>query len=146
MIVDVIWAMANHRTDVDREWLTRGPLVEFGDTHIRVVPPEELIWSKLYVLQKDRSDWPDIFNILHAAGATLDWNHLLARLGEDRALLNAVLTVFRWLAPHRAAELPARLWHLKDGPTPPDDEVNCEHVRLLDTRPWFRPLESGENC
>ena len=30
-----------------------------------MLPPEELIWAKLYVLQRDRSDWPDILNLLY---------------------------------------------------------------------------------
>ncbi len=141
VIVDCIWAMANHRTDVDRAWLTRGPVVEFGGEMVHVVPPEELIWSKLYVLQRDRCDWPDVLNIVHAVGPELDWERLFDRLGADGPLLDSLLSVFKWLVPERAAQLPSWLWKRKK--KKPRLAAGCERVRLLDTRPWFRPLEAS---
>ncbi|HYP13028.1 MAG TPA: nucleotidyl transferase AbiEii/AbiGii toxin family protein, partial [Bryobacteraceae bacterium] len=50
VIVDAIWAMANKRAKVDEVWLTRGPVISMFDEEFPVVPPEELIWSKLYVM------------------------------------------------------------------------------------------------
>ncbi len=141
VIVDCIWSMANHRTDVDRAWLTRGPVVEFGGENVHVVPPEELIWSKLYVLQRDRCDWPDVLNIVHAIGPELDWERLFHRLNSDAPLLDGILSVFRWLVPDRAAQLPSWLWKRKR--KKPRLPAGCERVRLLDTRPWFRPLEAA---
>ena len=61
VIVDTIWAMANKRTQVDKVWLN-GPQILLCGQAVTVIPPEELIWSKLYVLQRDRCDWPDIIN------------------------------------------------------------------------------------
>ena len=150
VIVDAIWAMANHRTEVDGDWLTRGPLVEFGQEFVRVIPPEELIWSKLYVLQRDRSDWPDVLNLVHATGPALDWKRLLERLGNDTPLLDALLTVFQWMCPARAAELPSFVWKLrqpvKRQTASNGVAVECDRVRLLDTRPWFRPAEDAHLC
>ncbi len=144
VIVDAIWAMANHRAEVDRDWLARGPLVTFDDEAIHVVPPEELIWSKLYVLQKDRCDWPDVLNIVHALGPELDWRRLLQRVGPDDArLLDGLLSVFRWLTPERAKELPSWLWQAH-GKSRTSEEETANHVRLLDSRPWFRPMEKSE--
>jgi hypothetical protein len=138
-IVDVIWAMANHRAEVDDWWVTAGPKIRMFGHDIRVVPVEELIWSKLYVLQRDRCDWPDIVNLMNAIAGTLDWDHLLERTGEDSPLLKAVISVFSWVCPARAMSIPRRIWdqlglapdfecHLEDRPSPKD---------LLDTRPWL---------
>ena len=77
VIVDSIWAMANRRAEVDEGWLSRGPLIRMFGQEFRAIPPEELIWSKLYVLQRDRCDWPDILNLICATGPNLDWNHLI---------------------------------------------------------------------
>lgn len=141
VIVDAIWSMANHRTDVDEAWLTLGPAVQFGGELVRVAPPEELIWSKLYVLQRDRSDWPDVLNLIYAVGAAIDWERLLDRLGDDALLLEGVLAVFRWLDPNRAAALPSWLSRLSKRRPLSDPTDPCERVRLLDSRPWFRPFE-----
>jgi hypothetical protein len=43
IIVDTIWAMANHRTDVDEGWLSRGPEIAIRGERIRAIPVEELI-------------------------------------------------------------------------------------------------------
>src|SRR4051794_10534791 len=106
IIVDAIWAMANRRTYVDERWMSAGQCIQLFGESFRVIPAEELIWSKLYVLQRDRCDWPDILNLIHATGPTLDWDHLLKRVGVDRPLIRGVLSVFSWVSPSRAAEIP----------------------------------------
>ncbi|MFN7945079.1 MAG: nucleotidyltransferase [Blastocatellia bacterium] len=146
-IVDVIWEMANHRSQVDRHWLTRGPLVEVEGMQLRLLPPEELLWGKLYVLQRDRCDWPDILNLLYATGEDLDWQRLLDRVGRDDGLLAGVVTVFAWLCPGRAGNIPAWLWQRLRLPEPVINssvEVNRDHVVLIDSRPWFSPVLNPE--
>jgi hypothetical protein len=135
-IVDVIWQMANYRTEVDDLWLTRGPEILLHNHRIRLLPPEELIWSKLYVLQRERCDWPDLLNIFHAMGQTLDWNYLLRRIGPDAPVLGGLLNVFGWLCPEQARQFPARLWSLV-GLRKPASLPDQHRVQLLDTRDWF---------
>jgi hypothetical protein len=137
VIVDAIWAMANKRAQVDQGWLTRGPLVHMFGQDFRVIPPEELIWSKLYVLQRDRCDWPDILNLIYATGPTLDWDHLLKRVGEDRPLVKGVLSVFAWVCPDRASLIPRAVWRAMGLPVPKLDEGNPSREDLLDSRPWL---------
>lgn len=145
IIVDVIWAMANTPIDVDEAWLARGPQIDLRGELLPIIPPEELIWAKLFVLQKDRSDWPDVFNLLYATGPQLDWEHLLARLGAEEApLLIGALNVFAWLSPHRARQLPTWLWDRLRLPVPDEDPLPEATMRwraaLLDSRPWFIPV------
>ena len=64
LILDLIWQMPNHRACVDDEWLARGPVVAIHGTPVRLIPVEEMLWAKLYVLQWDRCDWPDVWNLL----------------------------------------------------------------------------------
>lgn len=139
-IVDVIWAMANHRAEVDARWIWGGPSVAMFGQEFRVIPVEELIWSKLYVLQRDRCDWPDIVNLLNARAATLDWDHLIERAAEDGPLLKGVLSVFSWVCPDSARAVPKRIWD-KLGLSPAVSEEPPENrpkpKDLLDTRPWL---------
>ena len=139
VIVDVIWAMSNRRAEVDELWLTRGPQVVARGETLTVLPAEELLWNKLYILQRDRCDWGDVLNILQAAGSTLDWEHLLARLEEDVPLLRGALSVFAWLASERSRELPPDLWTRLHLPPPEDAPPGTgeQRVNLIDTRPWF---------
>ena len=141
IIVDTIWATANRRAIVDQGWLTRGPEIELRGERVRVIPAEELIWAKLYVFHRDRCDWTDVWNLIYAAGPTLDWEHLLGRLEDDTLLLSGALAGFAWLCPGRARELPAGLWDRLPRPGPaPGPEIDARRVDLLDSRPWFFPL------
>jgi hypothetical protein len=139
-IVDAIWAMANKRTTVDDVWLTNGAVIQMFDRQIRVIPPEELIWSKLYVLQRDRCDWPDIINLMCASGPHLDWGHLAKRVAEDLPLLKAVLSVVSWVSPQHALSIPRLIWESFGLPVPKierDPEGRPSRTDLLDSRPWF---------
>lgn len=136
VIVDIMWAMPNQRAQVDIEWLSRARDKSLHGMAIRVLPPEELIWAKLYVMQRDRCDWPDVLNLIYATSGELDWDHLLRRIGDDAPLLKAVLTIFHWLSPDRAQQMPPEVLQTleersKRSAAPSPD--------LLDTRPWFIP-------
>lgn len=139
-IIDIIWAMANRRAYVDEGWLSRGPELRIEGGPIRVLPAEEMIWNKLFVLQRDRCDWPDCMNLIYAAGPTLDWEYLLGRMGEDVPLLQGALAVFVWLCPGRAQSLPKWLWDRIGLPAPPGEplpQTDAHHIELLDSRQWF---------
>jgi len=145
IIIDLMWAMANQRAQVDESWMV-GPEVTVEGERIRLLAPEEALWSKLYVLQRERSDWPDTLNLLYGVGPDLDFRRLLRNLGEDTPLLGSVLNVFGWLCPARAREFPAWLWAELKIEHPGDDirpELTQERARLLDTRPWFTPTISS---
>jgi hypothetical protein len=140
VIIDVIWQMANYRAPVDKHWLVRGREVEIRGHRIRLVPLEELIWSKLYVLQRERSDWPDLLIILQKQAAAVDWSHLLDRVGEDRPLLAALMAVFGWLCPQQARQVPPWLWQqlgLAEPEPGPDCTADRRRADLLDSRDWL---------
>src|SRR5918994_1823627 len=139
IIVDAIWAMANHRAAVDDVWLTRGPEVIIRGEPLRPISVEELIWTKLYVLQRERCDWGDVFNLLDAQARAVDWEYLLNRLGDDRALLAGALAVFGWLVPDRVDDVPSKVWNQLGVSRPgwPSPNDPSARVKLLDSRSWF---------
>lgn len=149
VIVDIIWAMANQRAQTDEQWFERAPAAMVRGEALRVIPMEEFLWCKLYIMQRDHCDWTDVFNLIYAVGKELDWEHLLARLEEDRPLLKGLLTVYGWLCPEQAGELPQGIRDELELLQPElPVERKRDHVRLLDTRGWFaallpknRPLE-----
>jgi Uncharacterised nucleotidyltransferase len=135
-IVDIIWAMANQRAEVLPDWFDHAPSVVLQGRSLAVMPAEEFLWCKLYVLQRDRCDWPDLLNLLYACGPALDWPRLLARLGPDAALLSALVAVFKWVSPDRAADLPPKVEAVL-GSVETKAQSCGNPVALLDSRPWF---------
>lgn len=137
-IVDIIWAMANQRARVDEEWFEHAPEVHVRGQVLSVAPAEELLWCKLYVLQRERCDWPDVINLIHSLGADLDWEHLVARVGNDLPLLAGLLNVYGWMCPGNDLALPAPLRELVPHSGQPGAPLVAErNVRYLDSRPWF---------
>jgi hypothetical protein len=144
-IVDIIWAMANLRTQVDEGWLREGGEFSMRGDRIPVMPPEELVWSKLYVLQYDRCDWTDVWNLFYSLGSELDWEYLIRRMGDDVPLLAGALSVYRWMCPGRSRAIPSPVWErLKLQPPAPEanPEIDWHHSALLDVRPWFAVAEA----
>ena len=109
-VVDLLWRMLNGRGSVDEVWTSQGWDLEVKGVQFRLIPPEELLWSKLYILRRERTDWPDILNVLFAQGPALDWQRLLNHVAEDAEVLASVMSLFRWMCPGRAADLPGWIW------------------------------------
>lgn len=151
VIFDVIWALPNHRVEIDAAWFERAPSLCLHNEVFAIAPAEELVRAKLYVMQRERCDWVDVLNVMAGACDQIDWAWLVRRMGRDLPLLQAALAIFNWLCPGRAAGLPG--WVREQFALPPqdvDDQGAAEErrVKLFDSRPWFalhqpldRPLE-----
>ena len=144
VLVDTIWQTPNRRAVVDEHWFQRARQVTLRDEQLKVLPAEELLAIKLYIVQRDRCDWPDLINLLYATCHELDWAHVIERLQAETALLAGLLNVFNWVAPARAAQIPGWVrekYHLVD-PTAEEKALDLqERVALLDSRPWFAALQ-----
>lgn len=109
-VVDLLWRMLNGRGAVDEVWTSRGWQLTVRGVKLRLIPPEELVWSKLYILRRERADWPDILNIIFAQGPEMDWERLFSRVGEDMPVLTSLMSLFCWMCPGRAAAFPRFIW------------------------------------
>jgi hypothetical protein len=140
VIVDVIWAMANQRATVDDDWFRYAPSMSIRGERLLLVPPEELVWCKLYIIQRDRCDWTDIFNLVYEHGPRIDWQRLIRRAEEDVPLLEAMLTVYEWIRPTDARKLPASLSRRLSAAQRKklrSRRPTHDRIRLLDSRLWF---------
>jgi hypothetical protein len=141
-IIDIIWQMANHRAYVDDKWLIGGRSVCIHGMALKVLPLEELFWAKLYVMQRDRCDWPDLLNLLYSVSHEIDWDRLLDRVGEDCELVGSVAALFRWMCPEKAGNIPDWVYlRLGLWPEAPDcaemAEDDQDRPTMLDSRAWF---------
>lgn len=147
-IADLIWDMANYRANLDPDWVELGPEVSIRGEIVRVLPLEELIWNKLYILQRPRCDWTDILNLIYINVENIDWDRMINKLAPDASLLGGAMSVFLWMCPGRAKLIPTHVWEMCGLITPQfrDEPSYIKHrVDLLDSRPWFIPaLNDGE--
>jgi hypothetical protein len=80
-------------------------------------------------------------------GTDLNWRRLLERVDEDAPLLSALLSVFGWLCPDRARELPSWFSNelgAKVARTQTHLVAETNRASFLDSRPWFTPGEDDQ--
>lgn len=105
--VDLIYGGGNGIAAVDQLWFDNAVDAEvFGDP-VRLIPAEEMIWSKAYVMERERFDGADIAHVLRARSRMLDWARLLDRFASHRRLLLAHLVLFGFIYPDQNASIPA---------------------------------------
>jgi len=73
---------------------------------VRLIPPEELIWSKAFVLERERYDGADVCHVLRAMGPDLDWPRLMQRFDRYWEVLLSHLMLFRFAYPADRASIP----------------------------------------
>lgn len=105
--VDLIFNSGNGLTHVDDAWFEHAIDAEILGVHAKLVPVEEMIWSKAFVMERERYDGADIAHLLRACGDTLDWPRLLARVGSNWRVLLCHLVLFGYIYPGERAQVPA---------------------------------------
>jgi len=103
---DLIFGMGNGLSFIDSLWYERSRPGILAATQVRIAPPEDLIWHRLYVSERHRSDMSDVQHLLLIRGKDLDWKHLVMRVGEHWRLLLAQIHLFDFAYPGHRANIP----------------------------------------
>jgi hypothetical protein len=105
--IDVIFSSGNGIADVDDDWFSHAVEETVLGVPVRLIPPEEMLWSKAFVMERERFDGADINHLLLHMADRLDWDRLLQRFGTNAAVLFAHVTLFRFAYPGFAHGVPA---------------------------------------
>jgi len=106
-VIDFIFGSGNGACPVDDGWFDHATeAVVLGRT-LPVVPVEEMIWQKSFILERDRCDVADVAHLIQRQGDKLDWDRLMARFGDDAEVLLAQLVLFSYALPADRARVPA---------------------------------------
>ena len=97
--IDIIFDSPNNIARVDDSWFQHATKATFAGTDILILPPEELLWCKIYVQNRERFDGADVNHIILKYGKHLDWQRVFARLDQHWHILLAQLLMFQFLYP-----------------------------------------------
>src|SRR5438045_8086342 len=75
--VDLISGMSNAVIVVDDSWMERTQPAMIAGMESRIISPEDLIGSKLFVIRRERFDGPDIAHIIHGTRCKLECQRIL---------------------------------------------------------------------
>ncbi len=108
--VDLITGMSNGLIIVEDSWIERArPAVVYG-VETRVLAPEELVASKIFVARRERFDGADIAHVIYGTYGGFDWQRELDLVGEHWEMLLWALILFRYVYPGQSHYVPGKIW------------------------------------
>jgi hypothetical protein len=108
--VDLITGMSNGVINVEDSWIQRAhPAVVCG-IETRVLAPEELVASKIFVAKRERFDGADIAHVIYGTYGNFDWSRELELVGEHWEMLLGSLVLFRYVYPAQSHYVPTGIW------------------------------------
>jgi hypothetical protein len=153
--VDLISGMSNGVIMVDDSWMKRTQPAIIVGIESRIISPEDLIASKLFVTRRERFDGADIAHIIYRTRGCLEWERLLELAGEHWEILLWALMLFRYVYPAHTDYVPVALWQdllsrymrlveQVDPGAPFRGSLVDENMFSIDVRDWGLPdLQSG---
>jgi len=105
--VDIIFGSGNGVCTVDGGWFAHARPGEILGIPVRYCPAEEMVWSKAFIMERERYDGADVAHLLRARAAMLDWPRLLERFGTHWRVLLSHLVLFGFVYPGERWRIPA---------------------------------------
>jgi hypothetical protein len=146
--VDVIFSSGSGIAVVDDAWFAHAVPAEVLGVPARLCPAEEMIWSKAFIMERERYDGNDVAHLLHARAAELDWGRLQRRFDRHWRVLLGHLVLFGFIYPDKRDTIPAKVlgellgWCQEDIGRPPASDKVCQGTLLSraqyleDVRAW----------
>jgi hypothetical protein len=104
---DVVFGSANMVAPVTDAWfLEEHPRTIYG-VDVRLLPPTELVWSKVFIMDRYKFDGNDVVHIILRKHEMIDWKRLLSHHDQHWEVLLIHLMRFRYIYPAERAIIPA---------------------------------------
>lgn len=109
LFVDVIYNMPTVTTHVTDEWFANAPKAELFGASVRLVPPTQFIWSKIFVQDHHRFDGADVAHMILKRHEEINWRQLLSHMELYWEVLLIALLNFRFIYPSERGVVPSWL-------------------------------------
>ncbi|HEY5894651.1 MAG TPA: nucleotidyltransferase family protein [Chthoniobacterales bacterium] len=107
--IDLIYRAGNGLCEVDDGWFDASRDAEVMGRKLRLCPPEEMVWQKAFIMERERFDGADIQHLLRSCAADMDWPRLIGRFGSHWRVLLSHLILFGFVYPNESDAVPARI-------------------------------------
>lgn len=105
--IDIIFNSGNGIVPVDDEWFAHAVDEEVFGVPVKLCPAEEMIWSKSFIMERERHDGADVAHLLRHCSGLLNWDRLLRRFGPHWRVLLSHLVLFGFIYPGERALVPS---------------------------------------
>src|SRR5687768_8105857 len=97
--IDIIFHSPNAVCLIDDSWYERAVKSQLEGVDTLMMPPEELLWCKIYVQNRERYDGADVNHLILKWGKKMDWKHVMMRMDQHWQLLLGQLLNFQFVYP-----------------------------------------------
>jgi hypothetical protein len=104
--LDLIFNSGNGMCPVDEEWFAHAVDDTVVGMPVKLCPLEEMVWQKVYIMERERYDGADVAHLIRDFGPRLDWQRLLARIGDNWEVLLAHLILVNYVFPDDGEIIP----------------------------------------
>jgi hypothetical protein len=144
--IDIIFSSGNGIATVDEEWFAHAISAEVVGEPVRLCPVEETLWSKCFVMERERYDGADVAHLLRACGRRLDWRRLMRRIGPHWRVLLSHLVLFGYIYPAERDQIPrdvlqGLLDRLQKEASPPKSAARVCNGTLLSREQYLIDIE-----
>jgi hypothetical protein len=105
--LDLIFRAGNGLCEVDDSWFERAREDEVVGCRALLTAPEEMLWMKAYIMERERYDGADVAHIIQSCAERLDWQHLVRRFDQHWRVLLSHLVLFGFIYPAERNRIPA---------------------------------------
>jgi hypothetical protein len=107
--IDIIFSSGNGLCEVDDFWFEHAIPGEIFGFPVKFCPPEEMIWSKAFVMERERYDGGDVAHLLLKCVERLNWHRLVSRFGPHWRVLLSHLILFGYIYPFEKQRIPQEI-------------------------------------
>lgn len=105
--VDLIFNLGNAIGPVGDDWFDHAEPGELLGVPVRFLAPEEMIFSKIFTMDRGRFDGADVAHLIRACGDRLDWQRLIDRCEPHWRILLCHLVLFGFVYPADRGRVPS---------------------------------------
>lgn len=104
--VDLIFRSGNGVSEVDDTWFERAVEEEVLGVATLISAPEEMIWTKAFIMERERYDGADVVHLLRGSADRINWQRLLYLFGPFWHVLFSHLILFGFIYPSERGRVP----------------------------------------
>lgn len=138
LFIDFIFSSGNGVAKVDSSWYQNARSSKLFGVPVKLCAPEEILWSKAFIMERERFDGADIAHLLREAGDIIDWDRLMNLFGDHYRVLLAHVLLFDFIYPVEKQIIPN--WVLSNLM----DRVYADRLMAVDERICHGTLLSRE--
>jgi Nucleotidyl transferase of unknown function (DUF2204) len=144
--VDLIFNSGNGISPVDDAWFQHAETAKLLGVSARFVPVEETVWTKAFVMERERYDGADVAHLIRSRARQINWQRLRQLFGPHWRVLLSHLVLFGFVYPAHRSLVPARLMReltqrlMREVEKPPPETRLCAGT-LLSREQYLHDIE-----